>query len=794
MAEVEELSSEKGEQAERVLPEQANEQASGNVQAENEGITYSLPEYAYPYNKELRQALVKEFNFTAEMTTAFEKLCQYSAAPQYNDSLIELNNFVFFLAGKEDIKAFQKQSFLTPVYNLIKMVLKDGYGIIEVLEHDEQGNPAQIRLQEKRSELEQLYLYIEDNFEKSYSQFLDRTAALLSKEEALTKLAISEAQFDALLQTVDTNQLTLKQLVELSVAKRPLTLFSGNDYVKNVLMPTNKLKQLIEVFIKFLNSYYTDDMNEDIRHHVFKRVREQKLDTQRLSRIVREGIIDDAYFLFFVQLIYNIMLSVMLKISQQNFQNKEIYNLCFISYFLSRISINERNLLVERRRSDDTVEEHYNSITLGLVSTFVEKRGRKVYVPLSISNILQLDTQVFTSEAGSKDAKLLELYSDTSLRELIRKKNYTGQPIENILVFSSGNVKYYCHRVRLITSFLSVLADERETVELAIIEDWKQDAAKIISRDAEEEFINQLETQYISAFFKNYLQLVIRVLEASPVKSSNLDYVYLIQRLFFSEKDKLFIVPNTQDLLYRAADLDKKKQVLEKFVELVINEKTAKQRQAHEIIDLSFQVVRRTAIKSSHMGVVRRFFLNISEFFSTMMLFFEGNRGYLAFLARRYYKLPTLDNKKKVSVQGAQGSAGSITAPNKHSEQSKRAVTAAAATAKKGAVDRKQEKQLFIKNVPELGDLAKLKRKLEQEHDLWNIKIGEARVTLRENLDRRIASLAERFDVNAFVPDNMELFYNKMMVSLKIDPVGDKKALKRYIFYKAASLRFDRIR
>ena len=102
-------------------------------------------------------------------------------------------------------------------------------------------------------------------------------------------------------------------------------------------------------------------------------------------------------------------------------------------------------------------------------------------------------------------------------------------------------------------------------------------------------------------------------------------------------------------------------------------------------------------------------------------------------------------------------------------------------------------REQIVKNFPIFKDRNKVEKLLEELASKWNYKIGDARDDFQETVDNRIREFSSRFDASAFEKDGMDDMISHFVTGNKkiMGEIVDKKALKEYVFYKAALFKMN---
>ncbi len=779
------------------MPEDAKDAEDGSSSV----LDYSIPEYAYQYNLDSRNALVLELELHSDIAQTFNNLCKYVTHRDVNNPVVEIEQFLIFLIGKENVSAIQKQTFIGPVHSLIESVQETKLGIIEILNKNERGEPTTIVLKERVSDEVRHYEILLELVEENVFEVERKEASFFNLQALTKKTNIAKDAIEACCIFENLRELSQERLTGHSRQKNKFLVIQINDKVGNVVVPTFRVEKFALLLFDLVVGYYSDEFNENLRTIMLKKYRDSNIHAETVKSNLSVMQLDSSLFLYFIQLFANIMESLHEKFTERNMHNYEVINQYICSKILLRISISLRESHRDEQVREEGQRKIYDLIIKEMISSYQGKNNRKIFFPLSVSNFQEIEYVSTLSNRKAKK-KLSEIYNVEGLKKLIVKFSIKTESIPDVLIFVSLGVTYYVHRFRLISSFFSVLSYERESIEKNIIQTWSLNSLKLPGKEQNKEFDSLIEQSYVSNMFRNYYYVTIKFLQGQGGGSLQaVNRKDLLKRLFFDEHDKFQYGKIAKDIVFdKKEDFKNKKKTLQAFLETLFDLDSVTPKTLAMVLDLSFFDLRKRAKQNMSSGLLGKTYLFITEIFSSLFLFFNPSKEYFSFISKRYYvieKKKNLGNSESKDDYNEIPSSQSHKKPKSASSKGKKPIDLENEADKKKVQEketRKKSKKKLLEKIPELRDPKKLKKILDEELESWNLKIGKPRGELTDIVDSGIAKLLERFDEDAFSLENIDHFYSIIASNNSvIGSLSNQDSLKRYIFYKSAQLRYKDI-
>ena len=614
-----------------------------------------------------------------------------------------------------------------------------------------------------------------------------KSFAEIEQEFSLYKKEL--ATFTVKISVEDLNQDLIHDLAE---EKNKIVVVDLKHDVGSIVVPSYQINNLILLFISLVDDYYQDNTNDNLRQLIQRRLDKQKLNIGMLISIFRQAKLKDPYFLFFSQLFYTIMNSLNEKFRSQNFVNSEVINQLIASRFLTVLSFNLRQEVRDEQATEEQREDFLKVMVKTLITDGINKGGHKIYYPVVLDVLSNVEVEVKGDGKETEKREIRELFSVEEIKSYIARINAGRDTIPDIISFPVAEKHYYVHRCRVIQSFIGMIELERASIRNKILGVWIAEPNLIPKRKDYEDFAKKVETEYCSQLFISYFSTLINLLSTpSPVSGKPYDSSYIISRFFFDEREGSLYKGHVDDLVYLSSEFGRKKKILKAFFNTIFD-KDYQNRSIHEILKISFFDLRKQAYRQSGIGPVSRFITALSEFFSVLISLFNANKAYVKEVSKSITPLLAMKAKQRHTDEKNKETQERIAA-NRNREHAEK--SGGDYQKKRRPVKSSSEsgREQILKNFPIFKDRNKVDKLLDELASKWNYKIGEARDDFQETVDNRIREFSSRFDASAFEKDGMDDMISHFVTGNKkiMGEIVDKKALKEYVFYKAALFKMN---
>ena len=761
-------------------------------------IHTQLPEYSYKHNLNLRYKVIKDLGLSNELVNIFNRLCDYASSVKINSPVINLNEFVSFTAQRDGMATPRANRFKVPLLKLVQILSEIDVQLIAILHIDEQEKPVIIALKEKSNTDMRLISQLNTYLEKSIVKIKAQKIRFRNSQDLLGHFSLNIEQLQEIANTISIKELTFNKLKEIAKDKSKIIIIAIDKEIKDVVFHANYVEEVITSLLFLIKSYYEDDLNENLRLAIRKQFKQKNLNLHKIKTVLSYGNVNDSYFLFFTQLFYAIMLNLSDTLRQQYALTNEIYNQLVAALILSNMSLNQRNELHDQEMLEAKRKKHLEKINDILLSKYIKKDDNILFLPLSIKDIQAIKLKVVTKldekQKQENSERLGDIYEETEVLEYIQNQNNNEHTIKEILSFRVRNDIFYLHRARLISSFMSILRQEKIGIITKIRKEWNEDINLILNKNQQEDFKILVEEEYASDFFKIYYQLVAETIKQESPVDKEVTFAYLVERLFLNEREILSYKKKAPDLDIKT---EKRSDLMKAFLETIYYKKSKQPKGILDLLGIDFLDLREQCLNGTNTSFFKKIVFFMKDFlvdtFNFMSFSQEGKskdkKQYLKAAKEKVNNLSgTLNNvvsqvKKNIPFKDKKKESKEKDEVNKEG---------------KGKKDKKREldaeRKELLKFLPEVKEPSVINKIINELHEKWNIKIGKARDDLKEHVDSIVDEITGRFSTNAFSPEGIEDVYNKIKKNNEtIANIGNQEALKDYIFHLVCLTKYQKI-
>ena len=705
------------------------------VNAENNAV----PPPSFTDNEILIQEIGNKVNLSSEESSLFIMVCRY--VKEINNAIVDFKGCVQYVKETRQSSGIYENNNLEEILStLLTKLSSKSRKLVSIIRKDQKKHPIIFFLKVPFEELSiSIYNRIKAEEEKEYS--MTGTSLCVSRDVFVKKHELDK-QFenvDRIFQFFKIEDCALASLREAEKYEIVIINLLNED----IVIPSFfSVDTFVNNLIKTVKNYYLDINNINFTKIVMKNInaKNQDITNSMVKDILTNNDYQNKYFLIIIQIIANLVELIKVKKIIRDNQKGQFQQLYIASQFLYYFVSNELKDVYKKEGKEREKSIEKKAIIKFLLTHYGydNQLGRNIYSPITINDIRETTIQNRDFNTGKlKTYHLYDRYTEESLGEFLKEIifEYTKLNLHQIFFLKYKNQNCYFHIIRTINIVFSIIELEKKEISTKVLKRWKVVSKKSFFFLSRKKFY-LLVNECVSSDFKKIIIFIKTILVSVKPKSKLKDYFFLSN----SEIEE-YSLENTDLVLDGSRIAIDKEKRLSAFFKLLF-EKGTTLKPYYQIVNLDYfkflKLIKKSKMKKGWKNIFKTFFKELFGSFSNLK-----NQG----KENSYDAVPVTDNFFEIGSrknQRIQNDDSSIDKVN-------------------------------LRNINQL---------IEEQHELLNQRIGEARDDFREALDDCVESSIVKVDHQVFIDKKLEIL-KYMAENLPIaKQISNKEALIEYLYLK----------
>lgn len=748
---------------ESMISEEEPKPEEGNADNLNELALPDIPEYASRKNIPSRHKLLQNALLTQELIKLFDIICQ-------NITLREKNYFSItdFLVSS-NFSSVQKENLQHNFLKLVDLLTEKTVDLVKVEESEGNSRAVSISLKEPKNFNLVIFHKFNDFIFKSYNERNPLRKPILYQMDHLAEsIKLPKEKllpFCLYVPLKEINNENLNKLVseqKESSGKLALVINLQNEQFGEAIFPLQLAKDLLTYLCKQMSEYLNNISSEKISALIIRKLQESKIEYANIKKYLIKPDPHHAEFSAFIRIFYSVISQVYSK--NINYSNKKIKE---TESFLV-ISLIARQLVLNAKLSGPTKKARAENITADMIirelfNQTKEVNHEVVRIPVTLDALMKRPFKVNDKPIHPNRDQLINAF---------QKLNSDVHTIKEILILRHNATNYYIHRTCIVSLFLNLLAVEKPKIRSAIEEEIQINRRRLLKeKNSFEEFIDQ----QINTVLKLAHECLNRCLMTTkPIAYQDNQSLYWMSRLFPAKDELIRFQLQNSELDF---DQETKKSIFKNLIKTLTYS------------NKNFKTI------SEILGVPYENYAHLARF------------SLLGFLSRLLEKLIGVTVFKKMSTSpnslfsstkknnsDSGGLSGLSQSDDKYSTHRHSSDNSYTDSRKKVRSDSKKLVKQLEDKLPLLKDPDRLKQKIAEEMNSWNLKLGESRKQNQQVIDGIINGCIVRLDNQELVGEEFDKIYEVIVRNNPpIRKIKNQKALKNYMMYKIVYNKYKRL-
>lgn len=732
-----------GKEEEKITMDEIEEKPI--VENNNDYIT-EVPDYVLKNKSFERHKMLEEALLTPELIKIFDLICNEIRIKDKN--LFSLPDYLL----SSNTSHISKDSLKKNFNKMIGILSTKTVSLVKIIEKDNDDNPLVITLLEKKQFNLHLFHRFNDYLEKSYDlEAHYRQPILYNLANISEKLKISQTALNKLCIPIDIKDINPETLENISqdnhTGKAAIIINLDNADWGEAIIPIYLTNKFLEYLSTQLLKYLEDMSNEKVSGLIQKKLRENQIEQSDIKKYLNSPDPYNNSFGVIARIFYAIISQVYNKnFGTTNKKTKETQCYTIISLIICQFILNTKMM-----GRPDNLNSDSDNDTIAIRLLFSNRReidGKTIRIPISMKNI---ESQFNDMHKKGKSPT----FNPNTWIETFQNLNAEDDSLKKVLILRLGEIYYYVHRANIIPLFLGILYPEQKRIS-DIIQQMENES--ILLPKNETEWDNFIKSQVSKFFMMIYECLQSSLMIVRPPNFDGNQTQYWFSRFFLSPDEiKKYNLSQTELDITE----EEKRKTLTNIINIFFDsQQTFKS--ISKVLDVPFE---KFSSKKSHFFYV---FINVIKQIFLKIIYKLGEHQKQEHISKSNKKLEK-NIAKPLSLDDSNHKNENPTHENNKKNKDN-----------SFAMLNKLEKKF-----PELKNTNKLKKMIEDEHDDWNLKIGDKRLDYKRAIDGIINTCIFRFDFKKIIEEDFENIYDKLVKNNQpLKKIKNQNALKKYIFYR----------
>ncbi len=712
----------------------------------NSDYITEVPDYVLNNKSFERHKMLEEALLTPELIKIFDLICNEIRVKDKN--LFSLPDYLL----SSNTSHISKDSLKKNFNKMISILSTKTVSLVKVIEKDNDDHPLVITLLEKKQFNLHLFHRFNDYLEKSYDQEAHyRQPILYNLANVSEKLKISQTALNQLCIPIDIKDINPETLENVSqdnhTGKAAIIINLDNADWGEAIIPIYLADKLLEYLSTQLFKYLEDMSNEKVSGLIQKKLRENQIEQSDIKKYLNNP---DPYNNSF-GIIARIFYAIISQVYNKNFgmtgkKTKETQCYTIISLIICQFILNTKMM-----GRSDTLDSDGDNDTMAIRILFSNRReidGKIIRIPISMKNI---ESQFNNMRKKGKSS----VFNPNAWIETFQNLNAGDDSLKKVLILRLGEIYYYVHRANIVPLFLGILYPEQKRVSDII---QQMESESILLPQNEIEWDNFIKNQASKFFMMIYECLQSSLMVVKPLHFDGNQTQYWLSRFFLSPDEiKKYNLSQTE---LDISEEEKRKTLTDTINIFFDSQQTFKS--ISKVLNVPFE---NFSSKKNHFFYI--FISAIKQMFLKLV-----------------HKLGERQKQEHIS-KSKKKPEKNVAKPLSLNDSNHKNEKPTPESNKKNKNDSLVMLNKLEKKFPELKNINKLKKMIEDEHDDWNLKIGDKRLDYKRVIDGIINTCIFRFDLKEIIEEDFEDIYGRLIKNNPLlKKIKNQNALKKYIFYR----------